>query len=81
MGMENGSYGKLLLPEGYYLMESKIMGTTPLWFAEILSDLSIYSVSFSKYGNIYKKEHGAFDFENMIVHRTENWDKRRKEIC
>ncbi|MEF9938997.1 MAG: polyphosphate polymerase domain-containing protein [Clostridium sp.] len=82
MGLENGTKGEFLLPEGYFLMESKIMGATPLWFTEILSELSIYSVSFSKYGNIYKKDHDAFNLEQMLVHRTENWDEiRRKEIC
>ena len=82
MGLENGSYGVYLLPKGYYLMESKIMGAAPLWFTEILSELSIYPVSFSKYGNIYKKENHAFHLEEMMVHRMENWDEiRRKEIC
>ncbi len=73
MGLENGDYGDLLLPEGYYLMESKIMGATPLWFAKILSELSIYPVSFSKYGNIYRKERDAFHLEQTMVHRTKNW--------
>lgn len=81
MGLENGDYGDLLLPEGYYLMESKIMGAMPLWFTRILSELSIYPVSFSKYGNIYKKERNAFHLEQMMVHRTENWNElRRKTI-
>lgn len=82
MGLENGDCGKLLLPDGYYLMESKVMGATPLWFTEILSELSIYPVSFSKYGNIYKMEHQSFDFDGMMVHRMENWDRiRREEVC
>ena len=82
MGLEQGDSGTLLLPKGYYLMESKIMGATPLWFARILSELQIYPVSFSKYGNIYKSRFGAFDPEAMMVHRTENWEQfRRKEIC
>lgn len=81
MGLENGDFGEPLLPKGYYLMESKVMGATPLWFTEILSDLCIYPVSFSKYGNIYKKEHGAFHFEEMMVHRNENWNEiRRKRL-
>ncbi|MEG2098018.1 MAG: hypothetical protein RRY65_07620, partial [Pseudoflavonifractor sp.] len=74
--------GELLLPEGYYLMESKVMGATPLWFTEILSDLSIYPVSFSKYGNIYKKEQDAFCLKQMLVHRIENWNElRRQAVC
>ncbi|MEG2118906.1 MAG: polyphosphate polymerase domain-containing protein [Pseudoflavonifractor sp.] len=82
MGLEEGDGGELLLPEGYYLMESKVLGATPLWFTEILSALSIYPVSFSKYGNIYKKARGAFSPEETLVHRTENWDEiRRKNVC
>lgn len=82
MGLEKGDYGKPLLPAGYYLMESKILGATPLWFTKILSDLCIYSFSFSKYGNIYKEGMDAFHFDEMIVHRKENWEMiRRKQIC
>lgn len=82
MGLENGDHGKMLLPDGYYLMESKVMGATPLWFTSILSDLAIYPVSFSKYGNVYKTEHNAFHLDQMMIHRTENWNEiRRKKIC
>lgn len=82
MGLENGDFGEMLLPSGYYLMESKIMGAAPLWFTELLSELFIYPVSFSKYGNIYKKEHDEFDIDQIMIHRTENWEKiRRKKIC
>ena len=82
MGLEKGDSGSLLLPEGCYLMESKIMGATPLWFARILSELDIYPVSFSKYGNIYKSWYEEFHPDEMMVHRLENWEKfRRKEVC
>lgn len=82
MGLENGDQGELLLPEGYYLMESKVMGATPLWFTEILSELAIYPVSFSKYGTIFKKEHDAFSIEDLMIHRIENWNEiRREKVC
>ncbi len=82
MGLEQGDKGELLLPKRYYLMESKVMGATPLWFTEILSDLSIYPVSFSKYGNIYKAKHDNFDIDGMLVHRIENWNAlRREKVC
>lgn len=82
MGLENGDNGERLLPRGYCLMECKVMGATPLWFTQILSELAIYPVSFSKYGNIYKSEHEEFDLEQMLVHRTENWDEiRRAKVC
>lgn len=82
MGLEHGDKGEALLPEGYCLMESKVMGAVPLWFSGILSGLAIYPVSFSKYGNVYKKGSGAFSLEEMMLHRTENWnDVRRKTAC
>ena len=55
MRLEHGSYGKKLLPDGKYLMEVKISGAVPLWFAKIISGLNIYPVSFSKYGTEYKQ--------------------------
>lgn len=81
MGLEKGDYGDLLLPKGYYLMESKVMGATPMWFTGILSELQIYPVSFSKYGNIYKKERGLFDIDRLMVHRMENWKKMEESVC
>lgn len=39
MGLENGDAGETFLPRGWYLMESKVMGATPLWFTRILSEL------------------------------------------
>lgn len=56
IGLEEGDHGDLLLDDDTYLMETKVLGTTPLWFTKILSELKIYPTSFSKYGNIYIKE-------------------------
>ena len=82
MGLEKGDKGELLLDEHYYLMESKVLGATPLWFTQILSELNIYPVSFSKYGNIYIKQFDAFHPEQRMKHRHENWKElRRKEVC
>jgi hypothetical protein len=81
MGLEDGDHGVLLLPEGTRLMESKIMGATPLWFSRILSRLNIYPTSFSKYGCVYRKEHGAWDYGAYMLHREESWTERRKQIC
>lgn len=53
--LEAGDYGKRLLPEGEWLMEVKIKDSMPLWFVRILSELSVYPVSFSKYGTEYQK--------------------------
>ncbi len=74
MNLEKGDMGIQLLPDGYRLMETKVMGATPLWFAHILSSLSLYPISFSKYGNIYKNELGVWDFQKLTAHCTENWN-------
>lgn len=57
--LSSGDAGELLLPPGYRLMEVKAIDTLPLWFARLLSELEIYSVSFSKFGNIYTKDNGG----------------------
>ena len=51
----SGDYGSELLSDGSYLMEVKINGAFPLWFAEMLSELEVYTSGFSKYGEEYKK--------------------------
>lgn len=48
--------GELLLPERMRLMEVKVPGAMPLWLVKLLSALSVYPVSFSKYGAAYQKE-------------------------
>ena len=54
--LENGDNGMLLLDKNCYIMEVKTLGAYPLWFVQILSELNIYPTSFSKYGNVYKKQ-------------------------
>ena len=51
-----GDENDYLLPPGYRLMEVKIADSMPIWFAKLLSKYEIYSISFSKYGNFYKKQ-------------------------
>ena len=53
-------------------MEVKILGAIPLWLAEILSDLSIYSSKFSKYGNEYMR---------YCLDRSKSSEIRRERIC
>lgn len=55
LSLELGDYGKYYFDKEVYLMEIKSLEAIPLWLARSLSILSIYPVSFSKYGNIYKK--------------------------
>lgn len=54
--LEKGDAGTLLLDNGEYIMEVKTLGAFPLWFVNALSNLKIYPTSFSKYGNVYKKQ-------------------------
>ena len=56
LNLEYGDAGKLYFDDDMYVMELKSLGGLPLWFTKILSNLKIYPRSFSKYGNIYKKE-------------------------
>ncbi len=48
--LEQGDYGKQLLPPGKKLMEIKVLQAMPLWCARILSEAGVYPTSFSKYG-------------------------------
>lgn len=54
LSLEKGDFGNLLIPKNHYLMEIKILGAIPLWLTHALSNLQIYSSSFSKYGQAYK---------------------------
>lgn len=70
--LEEGNFGEELLEPNQYLMEVKILGAIPLWLVEILSDLSIYSTKFSKYGNEYMK---------YCLNKNKEVEVRRVEIC
>lgn len=68
LSLKSGSYGTNLLDKNIYLMEIKANGGMPLWLADLLSELEIYPMSFSKYGNIYKKSlmnRSNIKFENF----------------
>lgn len=54
LSLAHGSYGHRLLPSEHRLMEIKISGAMPLWLAQTLSELKIYSRGFSKIGAEYK---------------------------
>lgn len=53
LSLEFGNSGDDILGKDKYLMEVKILGSIPVWFTRILSELSIYNTHFSKYGNEY----------------------------
>ncbi len=54
LSLSAGDYGECLLEKGQCLMEIKGGGGMPVGLARILSDMQIFPVSFSKYGNVYK---------------------------
>lgn len=56
LSFEAGDYGDSLLDPSWVLMESKLPGATPLWFAKLLGELSLYPTSFSKYGRVFECE-------------------------
>ena len=53
MDLKEGNVGQDILEPGQHLMELKIAGAMSTELAEILSELNIYQVSFSKYGRGY----------------------------
>lgn len=67
--LDKGGYGCLLLDDKKILMEVKCLGAMPLWFSKKLSELKIYSRSFSKYGNEYKKQVENLEKEKEFINR------------
>lgn len=64
--LTGGCYGERLLPEGEYLMEVKFSGAMPITFAAILSELKIYSRSFSKIGTEYREMTRVKAYEHAL---------------
>ena len=52
--LADGSVGERVIPEDMTLMEIKIPGAMPFWMSRILSDMGVFPVSISKYGEYYK---------------------------
>ncbi len=55
IGLENGAWGENMLGNDKYIMEIKIPDAMPLWLCDILDELKIYPVSYSKYGTCYSE--------------------------
>ena len=56
LNLDKGDYGIKLVGNDKYLMEVKCVGGMPLWFTNVLTNLKIYPISFSKYGKIYENK-------------------------
>lgn len=57
-----GDHGELLNDDDSVILEIKVPMAYPMWLTRILSEMEIYPVSFSKYGNVYK--------ENLLKKRS-----------
>lgn len=67
LSLRAGAHGIGLISDDSALMEIKIPQAMPLWLSSALSQLSVYPVSFSKYGQFYTKElKGEFDLCSPI---------------
>ncbi|MCI5936822.1 MAG: polyphosphate polymerase domain-containing protein [Eubacterium sp.] len=75
MGLEQGDYGTLLLPEDQVVLEVKVAEAYPFWLVRILEDLKIYPASFSKYGNVYTK----YILPNLLAQK--NNEDKGEELC
>ncbi len=53
--LELGNEGEKYFDEEVFIMEIKVLDAMPLWLTNILSKNKIYTTSFSKVGNIYRK--------------------------
>lgn len=51
--LQKGIYGRELLKTGERIMEIKTSGAMPLWLVELLDKMSLYPLSYSKYGRAY----------------------------
>lgn len=71
-----------LLQEGQTLMEIKIPNAMPLWLAEALSELSIFPVSFSKYGRAYERMCGIRqeELERRVLYLQDIKERYRAEL-
>ncbi|MGN0535083.1 MAG: polyphosphate polymerase domain-containing protein [Eubacterium sp.] len=63
---------EMLLPEGVYIMEIKILGAMPLWLTKLLSENDLFSHGFSKYGVKYKKDAEEHKLEYRLTDKDGN---------
>lgn len=56
LDLRAGDHGHKLISDGCALLEIKLSGAMPLQLSSALSELKVYPVSFSKYGQYYTKE-------------------------
>lgn len=74
--LENGVYGTPILKDNEILMEIKIPGSMPLWLSQILDELEIYPISFSKYGMGYEQAQLLNNYKRD--NKLESWRLERE---
>lgn len=77
LDLSRGDFGNLLTDGNTYLMEIKVPQAYPIWLADVLAELDIYPVSFSKYGTVYKQ--GVLNHELEFAYDAEERGERGQE--
>ena len=76
--LTRGDWGIPLLEKGMSLMEIKVPGSMPMWLSEMLADLEIYPLSFSKVGQGYLMERA---YKNEREAALEGLSVERRKTC
>lgn len=76
LDISHGADGRQLLPPGLCLMELKVPCAVPLWLSHEFDRLGIYPISFSKYGEAYRRMLGA----DGVGFASQNDKTYRKDI-
>ena len=63
---------ELLIENGTYIMEIKILGAIPIWLAELLSENRLFSRGFSKYGVRYKRDAAERKLDYILTDKNGN---------
>ena len=75
LDLSKGVYGDYLTGGNQVLLEVKTASGIPLWLSEFLSKNRIYKTSFSKYGEVYKKEYRSSDesLKSLVFERRREY--------
>jgi hypothetical protein len=72
-----GDFGTELLDADRTLMEAKIEGAMPFWFARLLSETKAFRSGFSKYGEEYKKYARLYPIAGTALRTAD----RKSPVC
>lgn len=68
-----GDSGHRFFDEDVVIMEVKTLGSLPIWFVKMMNSFKFYPTSFSKYGEIYKKQIlGRSNFKTRNLDKNNN---------